>query len=196
MSPRTAREVWQGELDVDAVVLPEGETGGRERLTAERLDRIATFFAAPEAVRASWGGPNDLAQLARDVGCRVKSVHLWKTHPKMIERVRELTEVAAVLAMPNILYGQIIAGSPDIVPLDGGGFRIVPGDTKAANFVATVGKFLRLGANGQTVNQWNLNAGSPDPGAMSEEEFQARLEKATKQFKAQQEAGDNGEDDD
>ena len=192
---RRSEEVWEGELDVDAVAIPEGESGGRkERLTAERLDRIATYYAAPEAVRAVWGGPKDLAQLARDVGCRVRSLHLWQKHPKMVSRVREIVELSALYAMPNIIYGQMILATPDIRQKDDGSYTVVPGDTKASNFVATVAKFIR--ANQLNVNQTNLNQ-APEAPRMSDEEFMEQYVKAGAQIErimASQEGSDEDDE--
>lgn len=72
----------------------------------------------------------------------------------MIERVAQMTYAAAVYAMPNILWGQILAASP-VLQVDADGVqRWIRGDTKAANFVATIAKFMR---GGTVVNQTQNN---------------------------------------
>lgn len=192
MGLKSPSQYWEGELDVDAVTLPEGESGGgpRERLTAERLDRIATYFAAPEEVRRSWGGPKDVAELARDVGCRVKSVHLWQRNQKMLDRVRDLTEMAAVYAMPNILYGQVILATPCIERNEDGSFTIRGADSKASNFVATVAKYIRQGA-GATMTQVNMAPNNEKETGMSDQEFESRLDRAMKTY-----GKPDGDDDD
>lgn len=59
----------------------------------------------------------------------------------MVKRVADLLYAAAVYAMPNILWAQTSLAEQ--------------GDTKAANFVATVGKFIR--SQGVQVHQTNVS---------------------------------------
>jgi hypothetical protein len=170
----SATKYWEGVSDVN--VIQEGASGegaAKERLTAERLDRIAKFFATPEEVRATWNGPKDIMQLASDVGANVLNIPKWQQHPAMVERTRQYLLAAATYAMPSILYGQMILGSPYIEKTDDGGFIVIPGDTKAANFVATIAKMIRAGVSIQNQNM-NLseNAGPP---TMSDDELRKTM---------------------
>lgn len=162
---KSADEAWEGiaELEPPTTVIPEGERGTvapRQRLTAERLDAIALFFAAPPDIREcapDWLGPRNLRALAADVGCSPLAIDRWMKNPRMVERVGEMLHAAAVYAMPQILWGQITAASPHLEADKNGVERWVAGDTKAANFVATVAKFMRTGSGTQvTMNQNNV----------------------------------------
>jgi hypothetical protein len=149
--------------DVDVIALPEGEAEAgkqKERLTSERLDQLAVFFATPDQVIAGWTGPKDFRDLALLVGCRVASIPRWKKHPSMVKRVGELLTAAAVYAMPNILYAQMGLAND--------------GDTKAANFVATVGKFIRSG--GLTVHNTQVSPVSEVEKPMSDEQLSTKLD--------------------
>jgi len=142
---QSATEYWKGVEDVDVISLPEGEAEAgqaRERLTADRLDRLAVFFAAPDHIRSQWSGPKEVKELALSIGCRVGSVEKWKRHPFMVKRTAELLYAAAVYAMPNILFAQMELATNEA-------------DTKAANFVATVGKFIR--SQGTTINNTQVS---------------------------------------
>lgn len=76
----------------------------------------------------------------------------------MSERICDLITLAARRAMPDILASQIVAAED--------------GDTKAANFVATVGKFIRTGVSVNT-SQNNI-AAEPDD-KWSDEEIDNRI---------------------
>lgn len=165
----SAQGYWQGVGDVDAIQLPEGESEqgkAQERLTAERLDRLALFFAAPDLIRNNWTGPKDYRELALSVGCRLASIPKWKRHPAMVKRVGDYLLAAAVYAMPNILFGQMTLATDAAMSA---------GDrTKAANFVATVGKFIRSG--GLTVNNTQVSPVSEVQKPMSDEELEEKLD--------------------
>lgn len=161
---QSSTDFWAGVDDVDAIQLPEGESEAgkaRERLTAERLDTLATFFAAPDQIRESWAGAKDVRDLALSIGCRVGSVEKWKKHPAMVKRVADLLYAAAVYAMPNVLHAQMI-------------LAVEGHDTKAANFVATVGKFIR--SQGLTVNNTQVSPVTEVKSPMSDEDLFAKLD--------------------
>jgi hypothetical protein len=152
---------WAGFRDVDTIQLEEGESladSKSERLTADRLDALALYWACPDVVRATWTGPKSYRELALRVGCRVASLPKWKKHPKMGERIAEYITTAARLAMPNILYAQMQVAAT--------------GDTKAGNFVATIGKFIRSGGT-VSVNQTNI-AAEPEE-RMTDEDMDKRI---------------------
>ena len=156
----SATEYFRGVEDVDVVSLPEGESGAGkpgERLTAERLDALARFWATPDQVRETWNGPKDYRELALAVGCRLTSLPKWKRHPMMTKRIADYILLTATLAMPNILWGQILAAVPvNVVDEETGEIiNTLPGDTKAANYVGTIAKMIR--SQGLTVHNTQVS---------------------------------------
>jgi len=175
-----AREYWDGIGEVDLVRLPEGVSKAkRESLTAERLEAIASFFALPDWERGTEGVPGTDSEMAAAVRCSVASIKKWKRHPMMVDRVTDKIYTAAVYAMPNILFGQIIAASPIFKEIGDGRYEVIPGDTKAANYVGTIAKLLRSG--NITLNQ-SQNSFSPlqDEHEPTDEELRKQIRELAK----------------
>lgn len=177
---RHATEAWAGVVELEpkteTIVVAEGDSGiaeARKKLTAERLDQIALFFAAPSSVRehaVEWAGPRDLHALASTLGCSTVTIDRWRKNPRMIERVAEMLHAVAVYSMSDILWGQIVAATPQIV--DG---KVIPADTKAANFVATIAKFMRQGG-GSTINMNQNNVMPTTAEEPSDERLDDRID--------------------
>lgn len=203
----TAERYWAGIHDVDqieVVTVPEGESGleaARERLTAERLDAIALYLATPEEIRRAWDGPKDPVELALRLGFKLKNFPRWQAHPAMVKRVTQYLNAAILYAMPTIAWGQAILASPEIEQLEDGSYRVIPGDTKAANFCATIARMIRQPSAGASATFHNNNV-VPSPASemgaarFSEEDLDDRIDARVKEITVRREehGPEGGED--
>lgn len=173
--------------DLQIVRVEEGEEGKDENLTEERAERIAAWIATPSHLRRD-EDPGTLTRLARDLGCTSGSMSRWKDSRAVRDRILDNLEGAALSALPDILYGQIVAATAEFQEQPDGTVLFKPGDLRSAGFVAAFAKAIQPGGKGGvavnvTQTNQNMNAGELHVDQMSDAELKAALKETADRMK-------------
>ena len=135
---------WDGVQDVEVVRVAPGETGiTKSRLTEDRLEQIAEYWATPSHLR------KPEPTFAKTLGISSASMRKWKDDQRMQKRVTDFINRKVLYMMPDIIAWCYEASAPR----QGKAGAVTPGDIKAQRTLLEIGKLVKSGnANVQTMN--------------------------------------------
>lgn len=158
---------WDAVQDVEIVRVAEGETGlTKSRLTEDRLESIAEYWATPTELR------KPEPQFAKTLGVSSASMRKWKDDPRMQKRVKDFIDRKVLYMMPDVISWCYEAGRPR----QNKNGTVTPGDEKARRTLLEIGKLVKSG--NAHVSQ-TMNVVQPTfMEAEDDESFMARLREA------------------